>query len=62
MKSQYYAVNHFYIKCNDYVLKVKVEIKKEMDDLMSKHYGFDHEVTFDVDRLQTQVDILSNLR
>jgi hypothetical protein len=30
-------------------------MKKEMQDLMSKHYGFNHEVTFDVDHLQSQV-------
>lgn len=32
-------------------------MKKEMQDLMSKHYGFDHEVTFDVDHLQSQVQL-----
>lgn len=30
-------------------------MKTEMENLMSKHYGFDYEVTFDVDDLQTQV-------
>ena len=30
-------------------------MKKEMQDLMSKHYSFDHEVTFDVDHLQIEV-------
>ena len=30
-------------------------MKKEMKDLMWNHYGFDHEVNFDVDYLQTEV-------
>ncbi len=29
-----------------------------MQDLMSKHYSFDHEVTFDVDHLQIEVSRL----
>ena len=33
-------------------------MKKEMENLMTKHYGFDHEVTFDVDHLQSQVIII----
>ena len=35
--------------------EVKTEMKKEMENLMTKHYGFDHEVTFDVDHLQSQL-------
>ena len=30
-------------------------MKKEMNNLMSKHYGFDYETTFDIDHLQTEV-------
>ena len=32
-----------------------IEIEKEMDKLMTIHYGVDHEVTFDVDQLQSKV-------
>lgn len=45
-----------------YFLQVKTEMKKEMKDLMLKHYGLDHEVTFDVDHLQTQVHVSYGLQ
>ncbi|XP_028409457.1 CD151 antigen-like isoform X2 [Dendronephthya gigantea] len=35
--------------------EVKVEMKKEMNNLMNKHYGFNHETTFDIDHLQTEL-------
>lgn len=35
--------------------EAKKEIKKEMKDLMTNYYGFYHEITFDVDQLQSKL-------
>ena len=36
-------------------IQVKVKIEEKMSNLMSKYYGSDHEIIFDIDLLQTEV-------